>query len=121
MYKLKPKHLKELKSIHLLFAGVWLSGVLIMAFIPLLNIKTGDELYIYNLIYYFIDMAFITVSAIITLITGLIYSILTHGGFFNHGWIVYKWIVTIVTVITGTFSPGPMTEKLLTISDTLMN
>ena len=110
---------KLLKVFHLLFAGIWFSCVILITLLPLISIKltTGDELYMYNVIYHFIDMFVLTPAAVATLLTGLIYSIFTKWGFIKHGWIVYKWIVTLLLIIVGTFYLGPMVTKILGIAD----
>jgi hypothetical protein len=68
---------KILKTAHLISVGLWLSNVITLLFLPTIsrNIASGDELYMYNVIYHFIDMFLLTPAAILTLITGLIYSI----------------------------------------------
>jgi hypothetical protein len=83
------------------------------------NLSSNSPAYndMYNLAYHFIDMFILTLAAILTLLTGLIYSQFTKWGFFRHGWIVYKWIVTLLIIFTGTFYLGPMVTKLLEISD----
>lgn len=110
---------KLLKALHLLAAGLWLSCVLVLALLPLVsrNIATGDELYMYNRAYHFIDMFMLTPAAVCTLCTGLAYSLFTRWGFTRHGWIVYKWVVTLLIIVTGTFYLGPMVTRLLEIAD----
>jgi hypothetical protein len=110
---------KVLKSLHLISASLWLSCVVILMLLPILThkITSGDGLYIYNLVYHFIDIFLLTPVAIITLCTGLIYSLCTKWGFFQHGWIICKWIITLVIIITGIFYLGPMVGKMLEISD----
>jgi hypothetical protein len=71
----------------------------------------------YDCIYHFIDMKILTPAAVVTLITGLIYSIFTKWGFFKHGWLIYKWIITIAIIVTGTFYLGPMVSNMLDIVD----
>ena len=119
MKTLNQSQQKFLKTIHLISVSLWLSSVLTLALLPIISkkINSGDEVYMYNLAYHFIDMYILTPAAIFTLLTGLIYSIFTKWGFFRHGWIIYKWIVTLVIIITGTFYLGPMVTKLLEISD----
>lgn len=119
MQKLTISHQKLLKSVHLIAVSIWLSSVITLMLLPIISKKlsSGDEVYMYNLAYHFIDMAILTPAAIITLITGLIYSLFTKWGFFRHGWLVYKWIVTLVIIITGTVYLGPMVTNLLEISD----
>lgn len=111
---------KFLKFLHLTAAGLWLSCVIVLTLLPVVSTgnMTGDEVYMYNLVYHFIDMFILTPASLMTLFTGLVYSLFTKWGFFQHGWLVYKWIVTLFIVITGTFYLGPMVMDLLEIADT---
>lgn len=111
---------KLLKGIHIIVAGLWLSCVLLLALMPLVtkSVSSGDELFMYNYIYYFVDMYVLTPAAMATLLTGLVFSLFTKWGFIRHGWIVYKWIVTLAIIISGTFYLGPTVTRLLEISDT---
>ena len=108
-----------LKSVHLIAAGLWLSSVIIIAMMPHVSrdITSGDALYMYNQIFHFIDMKILTPAAIVTLITGLLYSLFTRWGFFKHGWLIYKWMVTLAIILSGTFYLGPMVTQSLEISD----
>jgi hypothetical protein len=119
MKKLTISQQKLLKTIHLVAVSIWLSSVVTLMLLPIISkrIALGDELYMYNLAYHFMDMFILTPAAILTLLTGLIYSLFTKWGFFRHGWIVYKWIVTLLIIVTGTFYLGPMVTKLLEIAD----
>lgn len=110
---------KLLKSFHLISASIWMTGVVTLTLMPFVskNITMGDELYMYDRIYHFIDMNILTPAAIFTLITGLIYSVFTKWGFFKHGWLIYKWITTLAIILTGTFYLGPMVTKMLEIVD----
>ncbi len=110
---------KLLKVIHLISVSIWFSSVVLLTLLPLISKKltTGDELYMYNVIYHFIDILVLTPAAITTLITGLIYSIYTKWGFFQHGWIIYKWVITLLLIIVGTFYLGPMVTKILEIAE----
>lgn len=119
MKELTLSQQKLLKVIHLISTSIWLSSVITLMLLPIISkkITTGDEIYMYNLVYYFIDMFILTPAAILTLLTGLIYSLFTKCGFIRHGWILYKWVVTLLIIIIGTFYLGPMVEKLLEISE----
>jgi uncharacterized membrane protein len=90
MKKLSVSQQKILKVIHLISMGIWLTGVIILTLLPIISrkITNGDELYMYNNIYHFIDMFILTPAAILTLITGIIYSVFTKWGFFRRGWII---------------------------------
>jgi hypothetical protein len=105
--------------IHILVAGLWLSSVIVLALLPILalRLESGDEIYMYNLIYHFIDIYILTPAAVFTLGTGLIYSIFTRWGFFRHGWLIYKWVATLSIIVIGTFYLGPMVGQLLSIAD----
>lgn len=110
---------KTLKFVHITFASLWLSSVIILAVLPFLfsKITDGGELYMYTLVYFVIDMFVLTPAASITLITGFIYSVFTKWGFVKHGWLIYKWIITLAIIIAGTFYLGPMVENFLEIAD----
>ncbi|ASQ91693.1 hypothetical protein CHL67_07340 [Prosthecochloris sp. GSB1] len=119
MKALTASQQKLLKVFHLITASLWLSSVIALAFFPLISSSsaTGDEIYMYNLAYHFIDMYLLTPAAVLTLATGLIYSLFTKWGFFRHGWIVYKWVVSLLIVVTGTAYFGPTVTELLGIAD----
>ncbi|UZJ38428.1 MULTISPECIES: hypothetical protein [Prosthecochloris] len=119
MKKMTASQQKLLKVFHLITASIWLSSVIALALLPIISspTATGDEVYMYNLAYHFIDMFILTPAAVLTLITGLIYSLFTKWGFFQHGWLIYKWIVSLLIVITGTLYFGPLVTELLEIAD----
>ncbi|MBP1628682.1 MAG: hypothetical protein H6Q00_3157 [Holophagaceae bacterium] len=115
MKRLSPGGQKVLKSVHLVCSGVWLSSVLMLLLLPLLQAPaTSDEgLRMFIRVYHFIDLKVLTPAAVLTLLTGLAYSLFTNWGFAKHGWIVFKWVVTLVIVLWGTFHLGPAVESLL--------
>jgi len=119
MKKLSLAGQRFLKSVHLIAVGSWLSCVIVLLVMPVItrHIVTGEELYMYNLMYHFIDMYILTPAAIATLLTGIVYSLFTKWGFFKHGWLIYKWIVTLAIIISGIFYLGPMVTKMLAITD----
>ncbi|VFQ44415.1 hypothetical protein [Desulfoluna butyratoxydans] len=108
-----------LKAVHLIAAGLWLSSVIIIAVMPYVSkgISSGEALYMYNLIFHFIDMKILTPAAVVTLITGLLYSLFTRWGFFKHGWLIYKWAATLAIILSGTFYLGPMVTQSMVISE----
>lgn len=118
MKQLSMQNQKLLKTIHIIAAGIWLAGVVVLLILPLIGrrIESGDELYMYNLVYHFIDMKILTPAAVVTLFTGLIYSLFTRWGFFKHGWLIYKWIATLFIILTGTFYLGPMVTEMVEIT-----
>ena len=120
MKKMTLSQQKLLKVFHLVTAALWLSCVIVLALLPIISSPTAsdDEIYMYNLAYHFIDMFILTPASLLTLFTGLLYSLFTKWGFFRHGWLVYKWIATLFIITTGTFYLGPMVTELLEIADT---
>lgn len=118
---LSANNQKILKIIHLLFASIWFSSILTMTTITILadGLTDGGEFYMLINIYHFIDFIILTPAAVGVLVTGFVYSIFTRWGFFKHGWLIYKWITTIILVAAGTFYLGPMTTEMLNISEEL--
>jgi hypothetical protein len=117
--KLTRSQQKALKTVHRIAAGLWLANVIVLMCLPAVTqqISSGDALYMYNVVYHFIDFYLLTPAAVITLFSGLFYSLLTPWGFFDHGWLIYKWLTTLVIVITGTIYLGPLVTDLLIIAD----
>lgn len=118
---LSSQHQKLLKVFHLVFVSLWFSSVITMTAITVLSdgLTNGDEFYMLNAIYHFIDFKILTPGAIGTFLTGLIYALFTKWGFFRHGWLIYKWIVTLALILIGTFYLGPMTTEMVDISNEL--
>jgi hypothetical protein len=116
MKKLNAKGLKVLKTLHILFALVWMSGAIAMILITYLaDAHTAAELYLKNNILLLVDDWMIIVGAITTLIIGIVYGIFTNWGFFKHRWIIVKWIVTVAEILFGTFAYHPRLEENIEI------
>ena len=109
---------KWLKSVHLIAAGVWITTGLVMFLVQFLSddVQSGDQLYLMNKIIHFIDMKILVPSAILCLLTGWMYSQFTKWGYFKHGWLIFKWIITVLIIVLGTIYSGPWIEKLVDIS-----
>ncbi|MBI9056867.1 MAG: DUF2269 family protein [Labilibaculum sp.] len=112
---------KWLKSVHLIAAGVWITTGLVMFLVQFLSddVQSGDQLYLMNKIIHFIDMKILVPSAILCLLTGWMYSQFTKWGYFKHGWLIFKWIITVLIIVLGTIYSGPWIEKLVDISGEL--
>ncbi len=121
MAQLTVKQKKWLKSIHIIAAGVWISTGLVMFLIHFMgnNLSSGDQLYLLNRIIYFIDMSILVPSAILCLITGWLYSQFTQWGYFKHGWLIFKWTITVLIIALGTFFSGPWIAETVKISGKL--
>ena len=108
MEKLKAKGMKALKVLHLLCAGLWAGGAIGMM-VLLTSVKPSGEqgMYVYALALKIIDDCLIIPGANGCVVTGLIYGIFTHWGFFKHRWVVVKWVFTLLMMASGTFLMGP--------------
>lgn len=119
--KLSAKGQKILKAVHILTAVCWVGGALSLF---ALNHFTGDFAfgeYAYGLNFakHVIDVAIVIIpGAIGCLLTGLCYSLFTPWGFFKHGFITAKWVLTLALILTGTFYLGPRERLLLELSKT---
>lgn len=118
MNQLSSTQKKWLKSIHIVVAGTWVAIGLGMFFMHFIRdeVGSGDELYMLNRVSYFLDMTILTPSAILCLLTGLLYSHYTKWGYFKHKWIIFKWIVTVGIILLGTFYSGPTLKEIVNTS-----
>jgi len=119
MYKFKKDGLKCLKIVHLLAVSCWIGGAMALT---VLNIcqpqaRSQEMLYGMNHAAHIIDIWIIVIpGAIGCLLTGLIYGLFTNWGFFKHRWMLWKWILTILAVISGTFMLGVWEGDMLEMS-----
>lgn len=97
-----PKRVLDL--IHLLFASLWLGGFTIMLGLSGL-MATGQftggtgETVLATI------KSFVTICIPALMITGIIYGIFTKWGFFKHGWVTAKWILSIAVVASTALVP----------------
>jgi hypothetical protein len=119
MMKLKANGLKWLKALHLLAVACWVGGgvSLILLYFIKPGLNDAGTLYGINRSIHHVDIAVVVIpGAFGCFITGLVYSIFSNWGFFRHNWIIYKWIVTIVAILFGTFFLGPWETQMMEIS-----
>ncbi len=120
MFKLSPKSQKWLKILHLIFVSAWVgTAICLTSMLATLDAKSGQELLGYLKAMKFIDDFIIIPAAMSCLLTGLLYSTVTHWGFFKHHWITIKWIITVSSILFGTFWLGPWLNSLLPMADRL--
>jgi uncharacterized membrane protein len=122
MIRLKSKGLKWLKGFHLIAVSSWVGGALSLILLYFLknDITDGQILYGINQSIHHVDMVVVIIpGAIGCLLTGLIYSTFSNWGFFKHGWMIFKWIVTIFAILFGTFYLGPWETNMMEISGKL--
>lgn len=90
--------LRILKICHLLGMAMWLGGS-ISIFVLLLSVP--NEAAVNTL-----TMAVIIPGAYILLLTGLIYGLFTPYGFFKQRWLTWKWVFTLIIIISAVALPS---------------
>lgn len=112
---------KWLKSIHLLAAGIWITTGLVMFLLHFMqsNVETGKQLHLMNQIIHYIDMKILVPAAILSLLTGWVYSQFTKWGYFKHGWMTFKWVITLLIIVLGTLFSDPWISEMVRISEEL--
>jgi uncharacterized membrane protein len=102
-----------LKAFHSLFACMWVGAAIVLSVKQFfVSAATGGELYGITATMDFIDVFIIIPGAIGVLLTGLIYSVWTHWGWFKHTWITVKWVICLYGVGFGTYPLGPWMSEL---------
>lgn len=118
MKKLGTKGLKTLKVLHVAMAVMWAGGALAMMTTMLLTEVTDvSSMEMRARILKAIDDYLIIYGANGCLLTGIVYGAFTNWGFFKHRWIVLKWILTILMILSGTFAMGPCVDGNVAITD----
>lgn len=98
-----PKRLLDL--VHILFAGLWLGGYVVMLGLSIMaylgQIDSATATVAISTI-----KEMVTVCIPMLMISGLIYSIFTNWGFVRHGWVIAKWLFAIAAVICSAALPA---------------
>jgi uncharacterized membrane protein len=122
MMKLGPGGRKWLKGLHLCTVACWVGGgvALILLYFLKPGVTDGGVLYGMNQAIHRVDMAVVVIpGAFGCLLTGLAYSLFTGFGFFKHGWVILKWVVTVSAIVFGTVCLGPWERAMMVISGRL--
>lgn len=122
MVKLQRTGLKWLKGVHLLAVCCWIGGAVSLLLLYFLKkgVEDGGVLYGINQSIHHVDLAVVVIpGAFGCLVTGLIYGIFSHWGFFRHGWLICKWVITVTAILFGTFFLGPWETTMMEISGVL--
>jgi hypothetical protein len=105
MKKLGTDGRKHLKNIHIVLCCAWIGtslSLLLIGLVKIPSISNGDELYATLAVIKLLDDYIIVPAAIGLLLTGLLYSKLTHWGFFKYRWITIKWVIIAAQIAFGT-------------------
>ena len=122
MKKLGTNGLKVIKILHLLFAVMWIGGV--MALVSLLlgtQPATPEMMFMSAKDHLVIDKLFLIPGGFGIVLTSLAYSILTKWGFAKHRWILVKWTLTILLVILGKAYMGVVLEQNFDYATQILN
>jgi len=122
MPKLGAKGLRWLKGFHLIAVSCWIGGAVALLLLYFLKngVTDGSVLYGINQSIHHVDMVVVVIpGAFGCLITGLLYSTFSNWGFFKHKWLIFKWFVTVVAILFGTFFLGPWETTMMEISGKL--
>ncbi|NJP05130.1 MAG: hypothetical protein HC837_05615 [Chloroflexaceae bacterium] len=116
-YRLKPRQKAWLVGLHVLSAGLWLGAGTSLI---LINLTIGPDsgLHAINATAKYIDDFLVIPAAIGSLLTGLLLSWFTNWGFFAYKWVTIKWVLTLASIILGTFWLGPWLNGMEVISAT---
>lgn len=102
MKTLGTKGLRFLKISHLLFAIMWIGGVMALVSLQLGQTpQTKEMMYLADQSHLIVDEYFLIPGGIGIVVTAILYGILTKWGFFKHKWLIVKWILTVLLVVLG--------------------
>ncbi len=102
MTTLGTKGLQVLKISHLLFAIMWIGGVMALVSLQLGQTpKTREMMYMAAHSHLIVDEYFLIPGGIGIVVTAILYGTLTKWGFFKHRWIAVKCILTMLLVVLG--------------------
>lgn len=102
--KLKKAPKRILDLVHLLFASLWLGGFTIVFVCSImLWTQTIDPVFGLATINFVQEVVKVCIPALMA--TGLLYGFATKWGFFSHGWVTAKWVLTIALVVSTALVP----------------
>ncbi len=116
--KLKRTGHSTLKLIHLLLNACWIGGGLGMILLLTIGYQMGDARFI-TLAIQILDLGVVVPAAIGSLLTGIAFSLLTHWGITKHRWIIAKYVINLIPVITGPIVQAPWLVRLDELSRAL--
>lgn len=112
MKTLTANGMKVLKIIHLIFAAMWIGGVMALICMELGTKPENDQMVLMSAIdQLIIDELFLIPGGVGILITAIFYGLFTKWGFWKHTWLKVKWILTILLVIIGAGYMGVLIKE----------
>ncbi|MGA8943616.1 MAG: hypothetical protein WB502_13020 [Thermoactinomyces sp.] len=104
-YRLNQKKKSILVAVHVLSVASWIGGTLAMWLlaIHLQNGANGEQLLYTMASMEVIDENLLKYPALLTLITGIMLSVWTQWGLVKHYWVIFKLVLTILTIMIGIF------------------
>ena len=112
MKTLGTKGLHILKISHLLFAIMWIGGVMALVSLQLGQApQTKDMMYLAAQSHLIVDEYFLIPGGIGIIVTAVLYGSFSKWGFFKHKWLVAKWILTVLLVVLGAGYMGVTIKK----------
>jgi uncharacterized membrane protein len=119
MPKLKRTGYAVLKFVHIVSNALWLGGALGMIFLLTLGLQSTNTYAITTAIQ-ILDLGVVVPSASISLITGIIFSSMTHWGFMKHRWIIAKYVINLVPVLLGALVQAPWLVNMLELAKSML-
>lgn len=103
MKRLSPSWKKAMLGLHLTFTGILLGCTAVIVVLVIASLATEDEdvLRASYTVMHLLATSSIRASSIGTVVTGVILSVFTHWGLLRYYWIVYKIIMTALSVAVG--------------------
>lgn len=120
--KLTAKGQKILKVVHLVCAIAWIGSAIVMNTLRhLVDADTAEGMYYMAAVLEAVDMDILVPGAVLCLLTGIVYGAFTNWGFFRHRWLTVKWVITLFSIIFGTFYMGPRVKDNVGIASEILS
>ena len=112
--RLSPSQARLLKFIHIVLSSAWLASAMILVFFFVAVVPEASRADLHGILIALkaIDDYIIIPAANGVFLSGIVYGLATHWGWFRHGWITAKWAITLYGILFGTFLLGPRLNRL---------
>ena len=112
---LKTKGTLWLKSIHLFCGACWAGAAFSMVVVSCFaatNADSDEAFITATLCLKLLDDFIIVPTALASVSTGILFSLLTRWGFFKYYWVAMKWVIAVWSVIFGLLILRPWVNEL---------